>query len=144
MAIRSRLNFRPCVDDEDPDDFRPRSQWAAASDPRTDLVVTVDKVALGDRVPLHTHPVDEVIVVTGGASRVQVGDEVAVVQPGAVLFAPRGTPHGGAPIEDEVTFFGFFATPTIETQYLERNPAPGTEGQPPQSAVVFDVRTEQA
>jgi quercetin dioxygenase-like cupin family protein len=143
MAIWPSLTFRPCVDADDPDDFRPNSHWAMASDPRSDLVVALDMVAAGDRVPLHTHTVDEVVVVTGGPARVQVGDEVVVVEPGAVLFAPAGTPHGGAAIDREVTFIGFFATPTIETTYLERNPAPGTEGQPPQASVIFDARDAQ-
>jgi quercetin dioxygenase-like cupin family protein len=143
MTILPSLTFRPCVDDDDPDDYRPLSRWAMASDPRSDLVVIVDQVAAGDRVPLHTHTVDEVVVVTGGSARVRVGDDAVVVEPGAVLFAPAGTPHGGAALDRDVTFIGFFATPTIETTYLERNPAPGTEGQPPQAAVVFDARSAQ-
>jgi hypothetical protein len=31
-AILEQLDFRPCIDAEDPDDYRPRSSWAVAAD----------------------------------------------------------------------------------------------------------------
>lgn len=149
MAIIDQPIFRPCVDDEDPDDYRPESSWAVAADPDAShepfvekSVVIFDRVAPGDRVPLHTHPIDEVVVVQGGPAVLQLGDETQAVQAGAVMFIPKGVPHAGTATDAEVTFIGFFAEPLVEITYLERNPAPGTEGQPPQPSGTFDVRAE--
>ena len=149
MAIFSQLDFRACIDADDPDDYRPRSTWAVASDPEASpssfvegSVVVVDRVAPGDQIPLHTHPIDEVVVVEGAAAELRLGDEVKTVPPGAVMFVPRGTPHGARPVGPEVTLIGFFAESTVETTYLERNPAPGTDGQAPRQNTRLDVRAE--
>ena len=56
------------------------------------------------------------------------------------MVGPSGVPHGGRPVDGGVTFIGFFAATTVETTYLERNPAPGTEGDAPQAAAVIDAR----
>jgi quercetin dioxygenase-like cupin family protein len=147
MAILAELSFRACVDSEDSDDYRPRSSWAVAADPESSpgsfverSSVVIDRVALGERVPLHTHPIDEVVVVDGASAELRLGDETRTVPPGAVMFVPRGVPHGGGPVDAEVTFIGFFTETVIETTYLERNPAPGTEGQPPLARGILDVR----
>ncbi len=149
MSIIDQLVFRPC-DESDPDDYRPNSSWALAIDPAKpgrpfvrDLSVSIDLVAPNDRVPLHTHPIDEVIFLAEGEAEVTCGDEVRVVSAGAVVFAPAGTPHGGGPIGDRpVRFIGFFAAERIGFTALERNPAPGTEGDPPRPTYELDVRTE--
>ena len=149
MTIIDRLTFRPC-DESDPDDYRPNSTWAVAVDPVDptgsfvrDSSVFIDVVAPGDRVPLHTHPIDEVTVVAEGAAEVCLGDEIRVVPPGAVMFAPAGTPRGGGPVDDRpVRFIGFFAADRIGFTALERNPAPGTEGDPPRPPYEMDVRAE--
>lgn len=149
MAIIDRPVFRAC-DESDPDDYRPNSSWALAVDPAVpdgrfvrDLTVSIDVVAPGDRVPLHTHPIDEVIVIAEGTAEVALGDEVRTVSPGAIAFVPAGTPHGGGPVGNvPVTFIGFFAAARIGTAALERNPAPGTEGDPPRPPYELDVRAE--
>lgn len=105
-------------------------------------MVVVDQVAPGDRIPLHTHPIDEVVVVQGASARLRLGDETRTVPPGAVMFVPRGVPHGTDPVDADLTLVGFFASSVIETSYLERNPAPGTEGQPPLPRGIIDVRAE--
>jgi hypothetical protein len=149
MAILDRLNYRPCVDPEDPDDYRPRSSWAVAVDPQPSSgsfvvgpAVVVDRCAPGDKIPLHTHTIDEVVLVQGASAPLRLGNETRSVPPGAVMFVPRGTPHGSNPVDDEVTFIGIFGESIIETAYLERNPAPGTEGRPPLPRAVLDARLE--
>jgi quercetin dioxygenase-like cupin family protein len=132
MAIIDRLNYQPCTDPKDPDDYRPRSAWAVAVDPEVSSgsfvdgpSIIVDRCAPGDRVPLHTHTIDEVVVVQGASAELRLGHETRTVPPGAVMFVPRGTPHGGHSVGEEVTFVGFFTESVVETTYLERNPAPG-------------------
>src|SRR5215210_4846941 len=55
----------------DPDDHRPTTRWATLADPGDvdgrvdDLVVIVEHIGVGDRIPLHVHRTSEVIVVHG-------------------------------------------------------------------------------
>lgn len=148
MAILERLTFVSCDDVADPDDYRPSSSWAVAADPgdpetgRVEAMsLSVDVVAPGDRVPLHVHPVDEVVLVVDGVADVTLGALTRTLQPGAVMFVPAGIPHGGVNVGDApVRFVGMFSTDRVPTTYLERNPAPGTEGDPPQPETVIDVR----
>jgi quercetin dioxygenase-like cupin family protein len=151
MAIISELRYRPCDDAQgDPDDYRPRSSWAAAVDPGDgsgtrveDQCVIVDVVAPGDRLPLHTHPVSELFVLEKGEVEITLGSELSTISAGAVVFAPAQVPHGARNIGDgEARFIGVFPTERVGIHYLERNPAPGTEGDPPQPLVEFDVRAE--
>jgi len=149
MAIIERLVYRPC-DESDPDDYRPNSTWAIAVDPSHPgrpfvggLSVTVDVVAPGDHVPLHSHPIDEVIVVEEGTAEVRLGDDVRILSPGAIVFVPAGTPHGGGPVGAQpVRFLGVFAAERVGFTALERNPAPGTEGNPPREPYELDLRAE--
>ncbi len=47
----------------------------------------------GARIPLHTHPVDEVVIVSEGALTVDAGDTTEVVAGGHTVVIPPGTPH---------------------------------------------------
>jgi len=65
--IRNRATW-PATRESDPDDYRPRSTWAFVVDPSdaerpfvTSLALSIDNIAPGDRVPLHTHPIDEAL-----------------------------------------------------------------------------------
>ena len=150
MAVWDRLRYHACDSADDPDDYRPASRWAAAVDPAvadrpfvSGLCLFVDEVAPGDRVPLHTHPVDELIVLTEGVASFTLDDETKTLTKGAVVFAPAGTPHGARNLDSTpATFIGFFATERVGIAYLERNPAPGTERQEPQPLFELDVRAE--
>ena len=149
MAI-IELRFSPCDDPGEPDDFRPRSQWAVAVDPASpdrafvrDLSLFVDVVAPGDRVPLHRHPIDELMVVEEGTGEVRLGGGTHVVSSGAVIFVPARLPHGARNIGSEPwRVLGVFAAERVGFEYLERNPAPGTEGDPPRPPYEIDVRAE--
>lgn len=150
MAIIDPPTFVPCVDEDDPDDYRPDSRWAAAIDPTApdgvyvkEAAVVIDDVAPGDRVPLHTHTTYEVVLVEGGRAEVTLGDETRMVAPGTIVFIPPGVAHGGSAFAERVRFVGFFPTSAVDISYLERNPAPGTEGDPPQSVQVFHLRPDK-
>jgi quercetin dioxygenase-like cupin family protein len=147
VAIVSSFEYAP-FDESDPDDFRPNSRWALLVDPAggsdvhvDDITVIVEEVAPGDRIPLHTHPINEVIVIDEGRPEVRLGDETREVGPGAVVFIPAGTPHGTRnATTSPVRIHAMFPSERIGIEYIERNPAPGTESDPPQPASVIDAR----
>jgi quercetin dioxygenase-like cupin family protein len=118
----------------DPDDHRPESRWRLVVDPGDDrgrvdsLALLVEEMAVGDRIPLHTHDVDEAITILDGDAETRLGEERRRVGPGTVIFIPAGAPHGtantgGRPLRIQAVFPAL----EIEINYLERNPAPGTE-----------------
>lgn len=103
----------------------------------------IDDVAPGDRVPLHTHTTYEVVLVEGGRAEVTLEDETRVVSPGTIVFVPPGVAHGGCALAERVRFVGVFPTSNVDISYLERNPAPGTEEDPPQSVSIFNLRDDK-
>ena len=147
MAIVTSFEFAP-FDESDPDDFRPNSRWALLVDPGRssdahvdDITLIVEEIAPGDRIPLHTHPINEVIVIHEGEPEVTLGDDTQVVGPGAVVFIPAGTPHRTRNASSSpVRIHAMFPSRRIGIQYFERNPAPGTESDAPQPASTIDVR----
>jgi quercetin dioxygenase-like cupin family protein len=48
----------------------------------------------GERVLLHTHPVEEVLIFTSGTGEVRLGDDVAPVSAGVTIHIPEGEAHG--------------------------------------------------
>jgi quercetin dioxygenase-like cupin family protein len=147
VAILSGYDFSP-FDESDPDDFRPNSQWALLVDASSagrahvdDITVVIERIAPGDRIPLHSHPVSEVIVIAEGNPDVTLGEETRRVGPGAVIFIPAGTAHGTRnPGTSPVRIHAMFPSEQIGIRYLERNPAPGTEDDEPQPAFTIDAR----
>jgi len=59
----------------------------------TSLFIVEDRLEQGATIPLHTHPVDEVLIITAGELTVDVGDERATVGDGQTVVIPPGTPH---------------------------------------------------
>lgn len=47
----------------------------------------------GASVPLHTHPIEEALVVMDGTLTIQLGDETIVAGPESVVRIPPGVPH---------------------------------------------------
>ena len=135
-------------DASDPDDFRPNSKWTLLVDPTSadgahvdNITLVFEEIAPGDRIPLHTHPIHEVLIVDDGNPEVTLGDEAQAVGPGAVVFIPAGTPHGTRNATDQpVRVHAMFPSEVITIEYLERNPAPGTESDAPQPPATLDVR----
>jgi quercetin dioxygenase-like cupin family protein len=147
MAILPNPRLQP-LDESDPDDYRPRSAWSGPLvDPVSptgyvrDLSVIIERIAPGDRIPLHRHRVDEAIIVESGEVEMRLGDERRVVTGHSVVFVPAGIQHGARNIGSEsASYLAFFPTTAIDIEYLERNPAPGTEDDAPQPLVVYDAR----
>ncbi len=149
MAIIDTRHYEPLIDD--PDDYRPNSEFALLADPeRPDgtfvkgMSALFETCAPGDRIPLHTHPIEEIIVIEEGAAEVFLGDERRTVSAGAVVFIPTGVAHGMRNAgEANLRLHAVFASATITLEYLERNPAPGTESDPPQPPLSIDVHEYQ-
>jgi quercetin dioxygenase-like cupin family protein len=130
----------------DPDDHRPNSTWSLIVDPGDggspvdDIAVIRERIASGDRIPLHKHHENEVILIRG-PGRFRLGDQTEAVDDGSVVFIPAGIPHGldndgPTPLPVDAVF----PTTRIWIRYLERNAAPGTEGDPPGSGT-YDLRS---
>jgi quercetin dioxygenase-like cupin family protein len=131
----------------DPDDHRPNSSWRLVFDPgddagRVDSLALIDEeLAVGDRIPLHTHPVDEVVAIIDGQGDYLLGERQQLVTLGAFVFIPAGTPHAAAQAGDTpLHILGIFPTTVFEITMLERNPAPGTEGDAPRRSR-YNLRT---
>ncbi len=148
MAIVVDRHYQAIAALDDPDDYRPNSELALVCDPAAPagnfvrgLTLLFENCAPGDRIPLHTHPHDEVIVIDEGTAEVVLGAERRAVGAGTVVFIPAGTPHGTRNTGSEVLrLHAIFPSAELELQYLERNPAPGTEDDPPQPPLTFDLR----
>ena len=145
MTVVPPPELEPLLDD--PDDFRPDSRLGLVVDPggpegRVDSFCMIfEEIAPGDRVPLHRHPVDEVILVLAGRNRITIGDAQTIAEAGSTVFIPAGVAHGQENVGgDVVQIRAIFPGTAIEIEMLERNPAPGTEGDPPRR-VVYDART---
>ncbi len=148
MAIVQSLRYEPLTDPGDPDDYRPNSALAFVIDPGDDsgacvrdLSLIFERIAPGDRIPLHRHPSDEAIVIEAGAAEVTVGEDQRQVGPGTVVFIPRGVPHRtrntGA---QDLRLHAVFPSEVIAIEYLDRNPAPSTEADPPRPPWWIDLR----
>ena len=131
----------------DPDDHRPDTSWGLIVDPGNEdgrvnsLAIIRESIAVGDRIPLHTHDVDEAITILAGRGEARLGDDTRLVDTGAVIFIPAGVPHGTANAsEAPLEIHAVFPATTVEIAMLERNPAPGTEGDAPRRSR-YDLRT---
>jgi quercetin dioxygenase-like cupin family protein len=96
MGIARQTSFQPMVGD--PDDHRPNTYFRLVVDRGTDgrvaeLSFLEERCAVGDRIPLHRHDVDEVVVVLDGQGAYSLAGEVSEVTPGEVVFIPAGTEH---------------------------------------------------
>ena len=145
MSIVEGYRLEPMVGD--PDDHRPNTVWALLVDPGDDtgrvddLAVISERIGAGDRIPLHVHRVNEVILARG-PGRFTLGADVRSVDDGAVIFIPAGVPHGFHNDGDRpLPLQAVFPTTRVWIQTLERNPAPGTEGDLPQAGATYDFRT---
>jgi quercetin dioxygenase-like cupin family protein len=147
MSIVERTPMEPMVGD--PDDHRPNTSWGLLVDPgdangRVDsLGIIREEIAVGDGIPLHTHDVDEAITILDGVADARLGDDRRQVGADAVIFIPAGAPHATANAGDTpLRIHAVFPATTIEIAMLERNPAPGTEGDAPLRSR-YDLRTGQ-
>ena len=135
MSIVRRTPFEPMVGD--PDDHRPNTSFRLVVDRGTDgrvaeLSFLEELCAVGDRIPLHRHDVDEVVVVLAGQGAYSLAGEVSDVTPGDVVFIPAGTDHGTTNTGDRpLHLHAVFPARLVRMVMLDRNPAPGTEATRP-------------
>jgi len=142
LSLHRDLVYSPMDDIRDADDWRPNSHWAIVSDPKADVAVIAERIGVGDAIPLHIHRIDEVILFLSGNATERVGDETFGVSAGDIVLVPAGQIHGTRNTGDvEVEIRAVFPSARIDMQYVERNPAPGTEGDTPGPGVVWDMRT---
>jgi quercetin dioxygenase-like cupin family protein len=145
MSIVEGYRLVPMVGD--PDDHRPASDWATIVDPGgpegrvTSLALIVERIGAGDRIPLHRHPIDELILIDADGAEVRLGETRRTVGEGTVFFIPAGVAHGiGNPTAIPLPIRAVFASMMVGIEYLERNPAPGTESGAPQPPLFMDLR----
>jgi quercetin dioxygenase-like cupin family protein len=113
-------------------DHRPGSTLAVEVDPGTvepgkargqgvrDVSVGLEHCAAGDRIPLHVHPDDEVMIIAGGRAEVTLGEERYTVGAGAVIFIPAGRPHGLRTVGAEPVYLHeVLSASVIGLRYLE-------------------------
>ena len=148
MAIVVNRDYMPLTFPDDPDDYRPNSQLAIVIDPSRPtgdfvqgLTIFCERIAPGDRIPLHAHTIEEVFFIDQGTIEATLGKEIHTVGAGAIVFIPAGTAHGFRNIGEGVAqIHAVFPAQEIAIHYLERNPAPGTEGNKPGSPIAINVR----
>ena len=145
MSIVQPFGREPMVGD--PDDHRPHSSWRLVVDSgdeagRVDsLAMIEEEVAVGDRIPLHVHDVDEVIAVIDGQGEAHLGGERQQVGAGSVIYIPAGVEHGTRNLGDApLLVHAVFPATQIVIDMRDRNPAPGTEGDAPRR-LRYDLRT---
>jgi quercetin dioxygenase-like cupin family protein len=142
VALHRDLEFNSLDDGSDPDDWRPGSRLALVTDADADLAVIAEQIGVGDSVPLHRHSIDEVIFYLSGEVDVRLGDENHAVRAGDIMVIPAGVAHAQRNAGDSIAEIrAVFPSARLDIEYLERNPAPGTEGDEPQPAFVIDTHT---
>ena len=142
MAVVREIELEPITDPADPDDWRPNSRWALVSDDGTSLAVVVEEIAPGDRIPLHRHTIDEALIYESGEGELLLGGTREHVGAGSIAFVPAGTAHSTINTgRDTIRVRAVFPSHIVDIEYLERNPAPGTESDAPQPPVAYDART---
>lgn len=142
MGLHRDLEFNSLDDGSDPDDWRPGSRLALVVDPDANLAVIAEKIGVGDRVPLHRHTIDEVVFYLSGEVEVILGEESHAVRAGDIMVIPAGVAHAQRNTGDAVAEIrAVFPSARLDVEYLERNPAPGTEGDAAQPPFVIDTHT---
>lgn len=74
----------------------------------------------GDRVLLHTHPVEEVLTFLSGTGEATLGQETVPIGPGVSLYIPPGVVHGFHCTDGTLHVFVVFPVPQFaETTIVE-------------------------
>ena len=82
--------------------------------------ITVGELTMepGVELPMHTHRIEEAMVITKGTATSVLGDKTDTLEPGDVILAPAGIKHMLANRANEPMTFLFFY-PAVEVR-LER------------------------
>ncbi len=92
----------------------------------TSLFIGQQWLQPGDRVLLHTHPVEEALMFLRGSGEACLDGEIVPIGPGTSLYIPPGVPHGFRNTgTTEMHVIIAFPTPEFaETTLLEPNKLP--------------------
>ena len=104
----------------------PTQHLVSARDGAEGLFVAQQWLQPGDRVLLHTHPVEEAITFLSGSGEATIGEETVPIGAGISLYIPAGVVHGFCCSEG--TLHVFFAFPIPEfapTTLVEPGPSGG-------------------
>lgn len=72
----------------------PTQHLIAARDGARSIFVAQQWLKRGDRVLLHTHPVEEALTFLSGSGEATLGEETVPIGPGVSLYIPEGIRHG--------------------------------------------------
>ena len=72
----------------------PTQHLVSARDGAEALFVAQQWLQPGDRVLLHTHPVEEAVTFLSGSGEATLGDETVPIGAGVSLYIPAGVVHG--------------------------------------------------
>jgi quercetin dioxygenase-like cupin family protein len=140
MGLVRGAPYEPMVGD--PDDHRPRTTWRVVVDApmpgarAVDGAVLLERCAVGDRIPLHRHDVDEIVTILDGHAEYHLDGKRHDVGTGDIVFIPAGSVHGTVNTGDvPLHLHAAFDRTRVRMEMLERNPAPGTEQQAPMTTV---------
>lgn len=96
------------------------------------LVLGSSDLPPGDAIGLHRHlQEDEIIVITRGTARVQLGQQFLTASAGATVFIPQGTCIAVTNVgSDTLSNFFVFSSPGFERALREVSSAPGEPPKP--------------
>jgi quercetin dioxygenase-like cupin family protein len=98
----------------------PTQHLVSARDGAGGLFVAQQWLQPGDRVLLHTHPVEEAITFLSGSGEATLGEETVAIGAGVSLYIPAGVVHGFRCTEGTLHVFVVFPTPHFaETTIVE-------------------------
>jgi quercetin dioxygenase-like cupin family protein len=100
----------------------PSQHLVSARDGSQHLFVGQQWLQPGDRVLLHTHPVEEVLTFLSGSGEATLGDETAPIGAGVSLYVPPGVVHGFTCTAGTLHVFVVFPVPEFaETTIVEHS-----------------------
>ena len=98
----------------------PSQHLVTARDGAEHLFVGQQWLQPGERVLLHTHPVEEVLTFLSGSGEATLGDETVSISPGTSLYVPPSEVHGFRCTEGTLHVFIVFPVPHFaETTMVE-------------------------
>jgi len=99
----------------------PTRHLVSAENGATSLFVAEQWLRPGERVALHTHPVEEVLVFLAGEGKATIGDERSPIAAGVSLFVPARVVHGFSSLgaEDLHVLVVFPSPHFAETTFIE-------------------------
>lgn len=79
----------------------------------------------------HTHPVDEMIYIISGWGEAIVDGEKHPLEPGTIIYAPKGTMHQCRNLSDTAMHMACYFTPSLPKDALDRMAEGATVRVPP-------------